>query len=77
MVRDIGGGEVMEIRWRPPTKAEVREIVRRYHEVQANVPPFDVIEFERQLFADASNDYADTDRDGDDRAIAETPAAAA
>ena len=26
MVRDIGGGEVMEIRWRPPTKAEVREI---------------------------------------------------
>jgi hypothetical protein len=31
MVRDIGGGEVMETRWRPPTKAEVREIVRRYH----------------------------------------------
>jgi hypothetical protein len=30
-VRDIGGGEVMEIRWRPPTKGEVREIVRRYH----------------------------------------------
>ena len=48
MVRDIGGGEVMEIRWRPPTKAEVREIVRRYHDVpnEATVAPFDVIEFE-------------------------------
>ena len=59
MVRDIGGGEVMEIRWRPPTKAEVREIVRRYHEAQneAKVPPLDVIEFERQLHAGASNDY--------------------
>ena len=43
MVRDIGGGEVMEIRWRPPTKAEVREIVRRYHEAQAKVPPFDIL----------------------------------
>jgi hypothetical protein len=43
MVRDIGGGEVMEIRWRPPTKAEVREIVHRYHEAQAKVPPFKVI----------------------------------
>ncbi len=75
MVRDIGGGEVMEIRWRPPTKAEVREIVRRYHEAQVNAPPLDVIEFERQLLAHASNDYAD--RDGDDSAVAETPAAAA
>jgi hypothetical protein len=44
MVRDIGGGEVMEIRWRPPTKAEVCEIVRRYHEVQAKLPPLDMIE---------------------------------
>jgi hypothetical protein len=77
MVRDIGGGEVMEIRWRPPTKAEVREIVRRYHEAQVNAPPLDVIEFERQLLAHASNDYADTDRDGDDRATTERPAAAA
>jgi hypothetical protein len=49
VVRDIGGGELMETRWRPPTKAEVREIVRRYHEAQAKVPPFDVIEFDRQL----------------------------
>jgi hypothetical protein len=77
MVRDIGGGEVMEIRWRPPTQAEVREIVRRYHEAQVNAPPLDVIEFERQLHAHASNDYADTDRDGDDRATTERPAAAA
>jgi hypothetical protein len=77
MVRDIGGGEVMEIRWRPPTKAEVREIVRRYHEAQVNAPPLDVIEFERRLRAHASNDYADTNRDGDDRATTERPAAAA
>ena len=76
MVRDIGGGEVMEIRWRPPTKAEVREIVRRYHEVQAKVPPFDMIEFERQLHAGAG-DALYADRDGDDSAVAETPAAAA
>jgi hypothetical protein len=64
-VRDIGGGEVMEIRWRPPTKGEVREIVRRYHEVQneAKVPPLDVIEFERQLHAGASNEFYG-DRDG-------------
>jgi hypothetical protein len=61
MVRDIGGGEVMEIRWRPPTKAEVREIVRRYHETQVTVPPFKVIEFERPLQAGASNDYIDRD----------------
>jgi hypothetical protein len=49
MVRDIGGGEVMETRWRPATKSEVREIVRVYHGAQAKVPPFEVIEFERQL----------------------------
>src|SRR5215813_13395369 len=47
MVRDIGGGEVMETRWRPPTKAEVREIVRRYHESQSRVPRFKAIESER------------------------------
>jgi hypothetical protein len=76
-VRDIGGGEMMEIRWRPPTKAEVREIVRRYHEAQFNAPPFDVIEFERQLQSRAGNNYVDTDRDGDDRAMTERPAAAA
>ena len=59
MVRDIGGGEVMEIRWRPPTKAEVREIVRRYHDVpnEATVTPFDVIEFEKRLHAGASNEF--------------------
>jgi hypothetical protein len=44
MVRDIGGGEVMETRWRPPTKAEVREIVRRYHEAQSKVPRFKTME---------------------------------
>jgi hypothetical protein len=78
-VRDIGGGEVMEIRWRPATKAEVREIVRRYHAAQneAEAPPFDVIEFERQLQSRAGNNYVATDRDGDDRAMTERPAAAA
>ena len=70
MVRDIGGGEVMETRWRPPTKAEVREIVRRYHEAQAKKPQFRAIEFERPLLTGASNDYVD--RDG---AVAERPAA--
>jgi hypothetical protein len=77
MVRDIGGGEVMEIRWRPPTKAEVREIVRRYHDVpnEATVAPFDVIEFEKRLHAGASDDY--TGRDDDDGAAAAIPAAAA
>jgi hypothetical protein len=70
MVRDIGGGEVMETRWRPPTKAEAREIVRRYHEAQAKKPQFRAIEFERPLFTGASNDYVD--RDG---AVAERPAA--
>ena len=62
MVRDIGGGEMMEIRWRPPTKAEVREIVRRYHDVpnEATVTPFDVIGFEKRMHAGASNEfYAD------------------
>ena len=77
MVRDIGGGEVMEIRWRPPTKAEVREIVRRYHDVpnEATLAPFDVIEFEKQLHAGASDDY--TNRNDDDGAAAVRPAAAA
>ena len=70
MVRDIGGGEVMETRWRPPTKAEVREIVRRYHEAQAKKPQFRAIEFERPLLTGASNDYVD--RDG---VVAERPAA--
>jgi hypothetical protein len=70
MVRDIGGGEVMETRWRPPTKAEVREIVRRYHEAQAKKPQFRAIEFERPLLTGASNDYVD--RDG---AVAERPGA--
>ena len=75
MVRDIGGGEVMEIRWRPPTKAEVREIVRCYHEAQFKAVPIDVIEFERQLTVHTSNDHADTDRD--DGGVTERPAAAA
>ena len=64
MVRDIGGGEVTEIRWRPPTRSEVREIVRCYHEAQFKAVPFDVMEFEKQLNAKASNDHPDTDRDG-------------
>jgi hypothetical protein len=74
MVRDIGGGEVMEIRWRPPTKAEVREIVRRYHDVpnEATVTPFDESEFEKRLHARASDNYTDRDDDG-----AARPAAAA
>jgi hypothetical protein len=77
MVRDIGGGEVMEIRWRAPTKAEVREIVRRYHDVpnEPTVAPFDVIEFEKRLRSGASDDY--TNRDEDDGAAAARPAAAA
>jgi hypothetical protein len=49
MVRDIGGGEVMETRWRPATKAEVREIVRRYNETLAKKPQFRAIDFERPL----------------------------
>ena len=77
IMRDIGGGEVMETRWRPPTKAEVREIVRRYHDVpnEATVTPFDVIEFEKQLHAGASDDY--TNRNDEDGAAAARPAAAA
>jgi hypothetical protein len=75
MVRDIGGGEVMEIRWRPPTKAEVREIVRCYHEAQFKAVPIDVIEFEKQLTVHTSNDHAETDRD--DGGVTERPAAAA
>ena len=71
MVRDIGVGEVMETRWRPPTKAEVREIVRRYHEAQAKMPRFKAIEFERPLHAGASNGYVD--RNGP---VAETVGAA-
>jgi hypothetical protein len=74
MVRDIGGGEVMENRWRPPTKAEMREIVRRYHEAQ-NEPkiPLDLIEFERQSHARGPH----ADRDGDDTSGAARQAAAA
>ena len=64
MVRDIGGGEVMETRWRPPTKAEVREIVRRYREAQAKVPPFDVIEFERHLQPGAAGKFFGDDGEG-------------
>jgi hypothetical protein len=77
MMRDIGGGEVMETRWRPPTKAEVREIVRRYHDVpnEDMVAPFDVIDFEKRLHAGASDDY--TNREDDDGAAATRPAAAA
>jgi len=62
MVRDIGGGEVMEIRWRQPTRAEVREIVRRYHAAQNDVKtPLDVMGFQRQLHAGASSRfYADS-----------------
>ncbi len=74
LVRDIGGGEVMENRWRAPTKAEVREIVRRYHEAQNEAKvPLDVIEFERRLHA--SSHYAD--REGDDSRGAARPTAAA
>ena len=64
MMRDIGGGEVMETRWRPPTKAEVREIVRRYREAQAKVPPFDVIEFERHLQPGAAGKFFGDDGEG-------------
>ena len=73
----VGTSGVMEIRWRPPTKAEVREIVRRYHDVpnEATLAPFDVIEFEKQLHAGASDDY--TNRNDDDGAAAARPAAAA
>jgi hypothetical protein len=44
------------IRWRQPTRAEMREIVRRYHlvEGQGKKPP-DVTEFEKHLHSGASN----------------------
>jgi hypothetical protein len=60
-----------------PTKAEVRGIVRRYHDVpdEAMVAPFDVIDFEKRLHAGASDDY--TNREDDDGAAATRPAAAA
>jgi len=61
MVRDIGGGEVMETRWRPPTKAEVREIVHRYHETQAKKPQFRAVDFERSLLTSASKDLVNRD----------------
>jgi hypothetical protein len=74
MVRDIDGGEAMEIRWRPRQRLRCARlciaITRR-----RSKPPFDVIEFEKRLRADASNDYADTDHD--DRAVTERPTAAA
>jgi hypothetical protein len=63
MVRDIGGGEVTEIRWRAPTKAEVREVVHRYHEARNGAKPLDVIEFQRQLHAGSSSEFY-ADRDG-------------
>jgi len=44
----------------------VREIVRRYHEVQSKVPRFRTIEFERPPHAGDSNG---SDRDG---AVAES-----
>ena len=59
-VRDIGGGEMLEIRWRAPTRAEVRDIVRRYHKIQDQTTVPDVIEFERQSHRRAHNGfYAD------------------
>jgi hypothetical protein len=73
VVRDIGGGELTETRWRPATKAEVREIVHVYHEARAT--PFNAIEFERQVGSNDYNGY--TDRDGNDSALAEKPAASA
>jgi hypothetical protein len=45
-------------RWRPPTKSEAREIVRRYHAGQNEIkPPLDVIEFQRQLHGGVSNRF--------------------
>jgi hypothetical protein len=65
LVRDIGGGDMMEIRWRPPTKAEVREIVRQYHAAGNEAKaPLDVIEFQRRLHAGASNRFF-ADRTGE------------
>ena len=76
MVRDIGGGEVMENRWRPPTKAEVREIVRRYHEAQDRAKPLNVIEFQKQLHAGVSSEFY-ADREGGLRRRDDGAAAAA
>jgi hypothetical protein len=69
MVRDIGGGEVMETRWRPATKAEVREIVRRYNETLAKKPQFRAIDFERPLLTGVNKG---SDRDA---AVTETTGA--
>ena len=68
IMRDIGGGEMIETRWRLPTKAEVREIVRRYHEAQAKKPQFRAIEFERPLF---TGDHADREGAVKERAAAD------
>jgi hypothetical protein len=46
-----------------------------YHEARAKVPPFNAIEFERQVGSNDHNGY--TDRDGNDSALAEKPAASA
>jgi hypothetical protein len=70
LVRDIGGGEVMETRWRPATKAEVREIVRRYNETLAKKPEFRAIDFERPLLTGASIDHVDRNAE-----LTERPAA--
>ena len=74
MVRDIGGGEVMECRWRPPTKAEVREIVRRYHSTQSETKvPLAVTDVRRQFSALGVNSKINADsgpRLRDDRSTA-------
>jgi hypothetical protein len=41
LVEDISGLPSVEIRWRHPTKREVREIVRRYHDKIDLHPPAD------------------------------------
>jgi hypothetical protein len=68
IMRDIGGGEMIETRWRLPTKAEVREIVRRYHEAQAKKTQFRAIEFERPLF---TGDHVDREAAVKERAAAD------
>jgi hypothetical protein len=47
----------------------------RLPEARAKVPPFNAIEFERQVGSNDYNGY--TDRDGNDSALAEKPAASA
>jgi hypothetical protein len=47
----------------------------RLPEARAKVPPFNAIEFERQVGSNDHNGY--TDRDGNDSALAEKPAASA